>query len=67
MQSKSELEEISGKEETERLFQMHMLTEEKLSEQDAIIQELKFSIREEQKLNASLAKELKKLRLIEHS
>ena len=67
MQSKSELEEISGKEETERLFQMHMLTEEKLSEQDAIIQELKFSIREEQKLNASLTKELKKLRQIEHS
>ena len=67
LQSQSELEEITGNEEVERLLQMNMVTEEKLSEQDATIQELKFSIREEKKLNAYLTKELKKYRSAERS
>jgi hypothetical protein len=43
LQSKSELEEITGREETERLYQMQLITERELSEQVAIIQELKIN------------------------
>jgi hypothetical protein len=61
LQSKSELEEITGREETERLYQMQLVTERELSEQVAIIQELKISIREEKQKNLALSKELKKI------
>jgi hypothetical protein len=61
LQSKSELEEITGREETERLYQMQLITERELSEQVAIIQELKISIREEKQKNLALSKELKKM------